>query len=570
MSAFNRARSRLLACCVAALAMVGVLALAPAAGAANIVTGSTYLALGTSLTYGYHAKQFGEELKKLEKGEGGPNAANYEENFVNDFGNALKIYQPKLQIVNLGCPGETTETFLKGPGGVFAGSACAGGPTGTPFPFVFLHHPYTHKTQMEEAEAILKATPNVSPITIDMGANDILQFLESSCGFPSTDTCTPAEVEAEFGHIAANVFTILSKLRAAAPNAQIVFVGLYDTDPIVSPPPGGDKTIAAFDALMASVAGKVPGTLFANPEPRFNPSIVSGGPETEDLPALCAYTAMCPGGSYNPTSSEADIHPTTLGYAVMAEVIGDVFAPAGQAGVTGATGPAGAEGKEGPQGATGATGAPGAEGKEGPQGATGATGAPGAEGKEGATGAAGATGVTGATGATGSTGATGKEGAAGKEGAKGATGATGSTGATGQAGNAAIATFASFQGVLSGNCLNYTGVAGQGNSSCPSKTTGFSSNPVLAGPTPASGATVTNLYADTNGVVAGSESVLVAVIDNTTGATLLSCTVNSTTKNNCSNTSGSGSAAPGDNIEVRVNSTGSLYNFKQWRVRFRY
>ena len=37
---------------------------------------------------------------------------------------------------------------------------------------------------MEEAEAILKENPNVSPITVDLGANDILQFLEHHCGFP--------------------------------------------------------------------------------------------------------------------------------------------------------------------------------------------------------------------------------------------------------------------------------------------------------------------------------------------------------------------------------------------------
>src|SRR5664280_2891088 len=38
--------------------------------------------------------------------------------------------------------------------------------------------------------------------------------------------------------------------------------------------------------------------------------------------------------------------------------------------------------------------------------------------------------------------------------------------------------------------------------------------------------------------------MLVAVIDNTTGATLLSCTLTSTSKGSCSNASRSGSAAP--------------------------
>src|SRR5271165_6307587 len=130
MSVLNRARARLLACGVAVLAAVavGALVVVPGAGAANLVTGSTYLALGDSLTYGYHAAQFSEELKN----KGFAEAKNYEEGFVNDFGAALKVLQPKLSIENLGCPGETTDTFLKGskvPG------YCAGGATGTPFPY---------------------------------------------------------------------------------------------------------------------------------------------------------------------------------------------------------------------------------------------------------------------------------------------------------------------------------------------------------------------------------------------------------------------------------------------------
>ena len=122
----------------------------------------------------------------------------------------------------------------------------------------------------------------------------------------------------------------------------------------------------------------------------------------------------------------------------------------------------------------------------------------------------------------------------------------------------------------SGKCLNYTELASQGNDKCPPATTGFSNSNLLAGPTPAGGATVTNLYADSNATVKGSDTVLVAVIDNTTGATLLSCTVNSTTANHCSNTSGSGSAAAGENIEVKVTAAGGSGNSKSWRVRFRY
>ena len=245
----------------------------------------------------------------------------------------------------------------------------------------------------------------------------------------------------------------------------------------------------------------------------------------------------------------------------------------GGSGATGATGPQGVTGATGAQGATGssgsngASGAAGATGATGPTGATGATGQAGASGKNGATGASGPTGPSGARGATGATGATGKEGA---KGATGASGSAGSTGATGPAGNAAIATFASSQSVPSGYCLNYPELAGQGNGFCPAKTSGYSPSNLLAGPAPASGETVTNLYADTNITLSGTETATVAVIDNTTGAMLLSCTVTAG-KSSCSNAKESGTAAPGENIEVKVTDPGSRCNDRaSWRVRFRY
>ncbi|HEY4812893.1 MAG TPA: SGNH/GDSL hydrolase family protein [Solirubrobacteraceae bacterium] len=314
MSVFQRAHTRLLVCCLAAL---GVLAFTASAGAATV--GNTYLALGDSLAYGYHAAQFKSELES--KGYVEPET--FDEGYVNDFGAVLKLVNPKLKLIDDGCPGETSETFIKGSG---IPGYCAGGPTGTPFPYAFLHHSYSPNTsQLADALAILKETPNVSPITLDIGANDVLQFLGSKCGFPATFTCSPAEIEAEFGHIAANVYSILTQLHAAAPKAQIVLVGLYNPYPTVLPAPGGDKTTAALNTALASVAASVPDTSFANPEPPFNPSILTGGAETTDLPTICAFTAMCPGGTFNPASPNADIHPTTLGYGVMAGVLGVDF-----------------------------------------------------------------------------------------------------------------------------------------------------------------------------------------------------------------------------------------------------
>jgi len=309
MSAFDRSRARLLMC-VAILAGFAALALAPAAGAAGV--GSTYLALGDSLAYGYHQAQFQEELKK----RAFVDAANFDDGYVDDFGAALKLLNPKLAIVNDGCPGETTETMIKGSG---VGSAfCAGGPTGTPFPKAFLHHSYPG-TQLEDALTIAKE-PGVGTITLDIGANDILRFLGSTCGFPTAFTCTEKQVATEIGHVVTNIGFILGQLRAAAPKAKIVFVSQYNPYPTVMSPEGrGDATVEALNTAIKGVASAI-GVKFANTARVINFSGTHRGPEAGDIPTVCAFTAMCPGGTFNPASPEADIHPTTAGYAAMAAV----------------------------------------------------------------------------------------------------------------------------------------------------------------------------------------------------------------------------------------------------------
>jgi hypothetical protein len=239
----------------------------------------------------------------------------------------------------------------------------------------------------------------------------------------------------------------------------------------------------------------------------------------------------------------------------------------GATGEIGATGPAGETGPigpEGPQGATGETGATGAQGPTGPQGQIGTTGPEGAQGPTGETGTAGSQGPQGVAGATGPQGAKGEAGATGPQGPRG------ETGATGHAGNAAIASFASFAGVPSGNCLADADLGGPGNGLCPAKSVGFSTSSLLTNPMPANGATVTDLYAETNASFGGSATALVAIVDNTSGAMLLSCTVISTSKGSCSNATGSGTAPAGDRIEARLTVSGFSANNRAWRVTFRY
>ena len=177
--------------------------------------------------------------------------------------------------------------------------------------------PLQRDSQLTDALSILKSNPNVSPITLNIGSNDVLQFIEHTCGFPAKYTCTEEQVAAEFGHIVTNVGIILGQLRAAAPKAQIILIGAYNPYPTILPPPGGDTSLHELNSALAAVASKVPNTSFADSEPYFNFSGLHGGSEALDLPTVCAFTAMCPGGKFNPTSPEADIHPTKLGYQVM-------------------------------------------------------------------------------------------------------------------------------------------------------------------------------------------------------------------------------------------------------------
>lgn len=303
----HRIHPRLAAVCAAVAAMAGALALAPAASAARV--GNTYLALGDSLAYGYHQAQFRAEFPNIKP-------ETFNDGYVDDFYKLVKLFNPSAQLINDGCPGGGTETMIHGSG---APGFCGGEDT-SPFPYVWLHHPYSTSTQLSDALAILHANPNVSPITLDIGANDLIHFIETQCGFPAANNCTEAQFGTEFAHIAGNVAYILGQLRAAAPRAQIVLVGLYNPYPGF-PSEGGDKLSAGLNQALETVAASVPGTSFANPEPLFNPSLVLGAPESTDDATICALTGMCPNGTFEPTSPNADIHPTKLGYGVMAGVV---------------------------------------------------------------------------------------------------------------------------------------------------------------------------------------------------------------------------------------------------------
>ena len=282
--------------------------------------GSDYLALGDSLAYGYQAAKFNAEYPNVVP-------SSFNTGYVDVFASALRKHKRPIKTTNFGCPGESSDSFRFGgrsaatgytfvPNAAFCGDQPATG-VGAIFNKAWLHKSYGG-SQLDAALAFLKKHRHTSPITLDVGANDTLIFLEQ-CQFGAVANCiTPAAIGNLYAHIAANVAAIVTALRAAAPRAEIVFMGLYNPYPAVLP--GGDMLTKTLNTTLRSVVTGL-GAHFADPLPVFNPASVTGGNELADIPSICLFTNMCPGGTFNPASPLADIHPTDTGYAKLAEIV---------------------------------------------------------------------------------------------------------------------------------------------------------------------------------------------------------------------------------------------------------
>lgn len=278
-----RSRSRLIGCLLSLVVALSALLLAPPAGASASRT--TYLALGDSLAFGYSQAKFNSLFPN-------ENPAAYNTGYVDDFGKALALFQPGVQTVNDGCPGETTDSFIKGP--------CQ---YQLSFP---LHHPYSGgiaSSQLSDALNYLGAHPGtVTPITLDIGANDALSVIEGVCKLEPT--CIGEHAPSLFAHIGANLGSILGQLRAAAPHARMIVLGLYN--PFGASIAGADQLTAQLNTVMAGVAATV-GARFVDPLPVFNP------PGPLEQPTLCLLTNIC--------TSLKDIHPTDVGYGVLGGLV---------------------------------------------------------------------------------------------------------------------------------------------------------------------------------------------------------------------------------------------------------
>ncbi len=291
--------------------------------------GSQYLALGDSIAYGYQAGKFaanagsGGDCEAVQAGNpGNVCESHFHTGYVDLFGTYLKRINPSLAVINDGCPGEKSNTLITGYMTTTGPGLCG---KGSGFPYTFLHHNYGFgNSQLQNAVSVLTASPTTTnPVTIDIGANDLLDFL-TGCGFPvspSAPACISAGLNGTFATITTNINNALTQMQAVAPNARYIVMGLYNPYPTLLNTGGftGDSATALLNGEIKTIAMNH-GARFVDPLPTFNPSISSGGSETGDVATICALTGMCPGGTYNPASPLADIHPTDKGYAALASL----------------------------------------------------------------------------------------------------------------------------------------------------------------------------------------------------------------------------------------------------------
>lgn len=236
-----------------------------------------YLALGDSIAFGL----------QFHKATPGAPASAFS-GYVDILASRLSSIRPGLELVNYGCPGETTTTFMNG--------GCLWTATGGP-----LHDPY-QGSQLNAAVRFLSThRGQVSPITLHVVGNDVAEFV-ASCG--GDLICIEQNAPAAFSAFSLRLQAILRTLRAAAPDAELIVTSGWN--PRVDLIPQTDPLYQVLLNAMRNVAA-AERARFVDLTNSFNPN-----PTSARLAALCALTLTC---------SRGDSHPSDAGYAAIAEAI---------------------------------------------------------------------------------------------------------------------------------------------------------------------------------------------------------------------------------------------------------
>src|SRR4029079_4607300 len=133
---------------VLGLVLLTAIAASAASGPVYQAPQAYYLALGDSITYGFQPN----------KPKAAPPSA-FDSGYVDLFAVRLRKLSPKIQVVNYGCPGESTRTFAVG--------GCEGRGD------VKALHDSFKGAQLDAALAFLRAhSGEVGPVTLTLFGND--------------------------------------------------------------------------------------------------------------------------------------------------------------------------------------------------------------------------------------------------------------------------------------------------------------------------------------------------------------------------------------------------------------
>jgi lysophospholipase L1-like esterase len=295
----RKMRTRLLLGVTLALGLS--VALASTALAKTIASKHYYLALGDSLSVGYQPDQQGTG-RETNRG------------YTNDLSAREAKRVKHLQLVEVGCPGDTTTSLLTGKGNDQAAK--------------LFHCDRKGGSQLKAAVAFLKAhhkAGEVPLLTIDIGANDV----DSCAGAGNLGAIATCVSKGE-ATIKKNTPKILNALKHAAPKGtHFVAMNLYD--PVLGEyfsTNSSDKSLAELSvSFVKSINGDIQS---ADQKSSFKTADVAAAFKTYDQSATvsyegqmipvnvayaCAWTWACTTPPVGP-----NIHANDNGYTVISQV----------------------------------------------------------------------------------------------------------------------------------------------------------------------------------------------------------------------------------------------------------
>jgi lysophospholipase L1-like esterase len=248
-------------------------------GSANAM--GYYLALGDSLAAGYQPVR----------------GVDFTGGYTDDVLAGIQATDPKTQLVNLACPGERSTTMV-------LGGVCA----------------YDEGSQLDQALEFLHAHGRYTRvITVQIGANDVQRCVDRA-----TLVIDLVCIQAGMADVATYLPMILGKLRAEAPDAQVIVLNYYN--PFLAAWLTGNTALAQQSAQLQATLNAIIGqaaaasgatladvaTAFHSTDTAPYPLPPPVGVVPTNVAFICIYTWMC---------ERNDIHANDAGYTLIGQTV---------------------------------------------------------------------------------------------------------------------------------------------------------------------------------------------------------------------------------------------------------